>query len=232
MRIDDTQARPAAQRGRLGEVALRLRVGGVLAFLLILGLAFSLLSGQFLTPQNLSVVVANAAILAIVACAQALVLLTRNLDVSVGSIMGLAAYLTADYAAPPSRRRNRDCANGVGARPRARRHQRSDRSLWQGVAADRDTRHDVAVSRLHLHLRAWPAGDVQHAAAVDAALGRSAPGRHSGPGPAQHCRRHPGRVVPAPSPARAPALCGRLQSGRQASSTACAPSVWCCSLMR
>src|SRR5258708_915180 len=99
MRIDDTQARPAAQRGRLGEVALRLRVGGVLAFLLVLGLAFSLLSGQFLTPQNLSVVAANAAILAIVACAQALVLLTRHLDVSVRRIMGLAAYLTADYAA-------------------------------------------------------------------------------------------------------------------------------------
>src|SRR5438270_587921 len=93
MRIDERKA------GRLGEVALRLRVSGVLAFLLILGLGFSLLSGQFLTPQNLSVVASNAAILAIVACAQAMVLLTRNLDVSVGSIMGLAAYLTADYAA-------------------------------------------------------------------------------------------------------------------------------------
>jgi rhamnose transport system permease protein len=86
-------------RARLGEIALRLRVSGVLAFLVILCLGFSLFSGRFLTAQNLSVIASNAAILAIVACAQALVLLTRNLDVSVGSIMGVAAYLTADFAA-------------------------------------------------------------------------------------------------------------------------------------
>ena len=47
-----------------------------------------LFSGRFLTAQNLSVIASNAAILAIVACAQALVLLTRNLDVSVGFDQG------------------------------------------------------------------------------------------------------------------------------------------------
>jgi rhamnose transport system permease protein len=82
-----------------GGSVLRFRVTGVLAFIVILGVTFSLLSPQFLTWQNLSVVASNAAILAIVAVAQAIVLLTRNLDVSVGSIMGLAAYVSADYAA-------------------------------------------------------------------------------------------------------------------------------------
>ncbi|MBV8816774.1 MAG: ABC transporter permease, partial [Acidobacteriaceae bacterium] len=57
------------------------------------------LSPRFLTVQNASVIASNAAILAIVASAQAIVLLTRNVDVSVGSIMGFAAYLTSDYAA-------------------------------------------------------------------------------------------------------------------------------------
>ena len=52
-----------------------------------------------MTPGNLSAIISNAAILAIVAAAQAVVLITRNLDVSVGSIMGFAAYLTADFAA-------------------------------------------------------------------------------------------------------------------------------------
>ena len=75
----------------------------MLAFLVLLGVVFSLLSPQFLTAQNLSAIVSNAAILAIVAAAQAVVLITRNLDVSVGSIMGFAAYLTADFAAQPSR---------------------------------------------------------------------------------------------------------------------------------
>ncbi len=91
---------PADVRQRsLGQVALRLRVSGVVVFLLMLGAAFSLLTPLFLTGQNLGAIVSNAAILAIVAAGQAVVLFTRNLDVSVGSIMGLAAYLTADFAA-------------------------------------------------------------------------------------------------------------------------------------
>lgn len=89
----------AAPRRSIADLALRLRLSGVIVFLLLLCLAFSLLTQQFLSWQNLGVIAANAAILAIVAAAQSVVLLTRNLDVSVGSIMGFAAYLTADYAA-------------------------------------------------------------------------------------------------------------------------------------
>src|ERR1700693_377657 len=87
-----------AQKG-FGQFALKFRVSGVAGFLLLLGLAFTLLRPQFITPGNLSAIISNAAILAIVAAAQAVVLITRNLDVSVGSIMGFSAYLTADFAA-------------------------------------------------------------------------------------------------------------------------------------
>lgn len=97
--MSSTEALAPDRRWNVGGLALRLRVSGVLAFLLVLGAVFSLLTPQFATLQNLSVIASNAAILAIVAAAQALVLLTRNLDVSVGAIMGFAAYLTADYAA-------------------------------------------------------------------------------------------------------------------------------------
>ena len=99
MRPPEQDASAAVPRHRLGEVALRLRVSGVLAFIVILGAVFAMLSPRFLTAQNLSVIASNASILAIVAAAQAVVLLTRNLDVSVGSIMGFSAYITADYAA-------------------------------------------------------------------------------------------------------------------------------------
>jgi rhamnose transport system permease protein len=87
------------QRSTFGQFALRLRVSGVLAFLFILCLIFSLLTHRFSTAQNVSAIVSNSAILGIVAAAQAIVLLTRNVDISVGSMMGLTAYLTADYAA-------------------------------------------------------------------------------------------------------------------------------------
>ena len=85
-------------RRSFSEFALRLRVSGVLAFLFIIGVVFSLLTPQFFTVQNASAIASNAAILSIVAAAQAIVLLTRNVDVSVGSMMGFTAYLTADYA--------------------------------------------------------------------------------------------------------------------------------------
>jgi len=90
---------PAARPRSLMQVALRLREAGVLVFLVVLGTVFALLNDRFLTLQNLITVASAASILAIAACAQAIVLFTRNLDVSVGSMMGMVAYLTADYAA-------------------------------------------------------------------------------------------------------------------------------------
>jgi rhamnose transport system ATP-binding protein len=95
---DGVHADGEARKG-LSQFALTFRVSGVVAFLLLLGLAFTLLRPQFIAPGNLSAIISNAAILAIVAAAQAVVLITRNLDVSVGSIMGFSAYLTADFAA-------------------------------------------------------------------------------------------------------------------------------------
>jgi rhamnose transport system permease protein len=96
----DIGALPAASAQRsLGQFALRFRMSGVLAFLILLCACFAVLRPQFLTPENLSAILSNAAILMIVAAAQAVILITRNLDVSVGSIMGFAAYLTADFAA-------------------------------------------------------------------------------------------------------------------------------------
>ena len=99
MSADSAIVPVAAPQRSFGQLALKLRVSGVLAFLVILGVVFSLLSPQFLTGQNFGAIVSNAAILSIVAAAQGVVLITRNLDVSVGSIMGFAAYVTADFAA-------------------------------------------------------------------------------------------------------------------------------------
>jgi rhamnose transport system permease protein len=83
----------------LARNALRLRVVSVFAAFLAVLVVFSLSSPNFLTLQNLKVIAFNAALLTIVACAEALVVITRNLDVSVGSIIGLAGYVSAQFAA-------------------------------------------------------------------------------------------------------------------------------------
>jgi rhamnose transport system permease protein len=87
------------QSSRRAALALRVRVLGVTMFMLLLAAVFAITTERFLTIDNLLVVAFNAAILAIVAVAASIVLITRNLDLSVGSVMGLAGYLWADASA-------------------------------------------------------------------------------------------------------------------------------------
>jgi rhamnose transport system permease protein len=93
------EARSQLRSTRRAELALRVRVLGVSVFMLILAVIFTIANARFMTVDNLLVVAFNAAILATVAVAVSIVLITRNLDLSVGSVMGLAGYLWADASA-------------------------------------------------------------------------------------------------------------------------------------
>lgn len=81
-----------------GAAALRIRFFGVVLFLVLLIVAFSILSPRFFTFDNGRSILFSAAILMIAAAGQTLVVLTGNLDLSVGSIMGLCAYVIYDLA--------------------------------------------------------------------------------------------------------------------------------------
>ena len=66
---------------------------GVLLLLIVLVLAgFSLIIENYLSARLFNRVSASVAILAILAIGQTLVVLTRNIDLSVGSIVGFTAY--------------------------------------------------------------------------------------------------------------------------------------------
>ena len=75
-----------------------MRFLGVVVFLVILIVVFSILSPDFFSLSNGRSVLFTAAILAIAAAGQSIVVLTGNLDLSVGSIMGLTAYVVFDLA--------------------------------------------------------------------------------------------------------------------------------------
>lgn len=79
-----------------GSAALKVRFLGVVVFLLLLIAAFSLLSPKFMSFDNGRSILFTAAILAIAAAGQTIVVLTGNLDLSVGSIMGLTGYVVYD----------------------------------------------------------------------------------------------------------------------------------------
>lgn len=79
-----------------GAAALRVRFLGVLVFLILLIVAFAALNSRFFSLDNGTSILYSAAILMIAAAGQTLVVLTGNLDLSVGSIMGLSAYVIYD----------------------------------------------------------------------------------------------------------------------------------------
>jgi len=81
-----------------GAAALRIRFMGVLAFQLLLMVMFTALVPRFIGWNNVQSILFTAAILAMAAVGQSLVVITWNLDLSVGSIMGLSAYVVYDLA--------------------------------------------------------------------------------------------------------------------------------------
>jgi rhamnose transport system permease protein len=81
-----------------GAAALRVRFIGVIVFQVLLVAVFTALAPRFFTWDNAQSILFTAAILAIAAAGQTLVVLTGNLDLSVGSIMGLSAYVVFDIA--------------------------------------------------------------------------------------------------------------------------------------
>ncbi|MEV4736276.1 MULTISPECIES: ABC transporter permease [unclassified Microbacterium] len=82
-----------ARRSPIGAV-LRRRETPVAAALVVLVLVTYAANPLFLSPQGVKDLLLNATIMIILAVGQAMVIFTRNVDLSVGSILGLVAFLT------------------------------------------------------------------------------------------------------------------------------------------
>lgn len=76
-------------------VMARVREVGISVFILILVIAVSLRSPGFLTASNFRDILMNISILVIVSLAQTMVILTKNIDLSVGSMIGLTAMMVS-----------------------------------------------------------------------------------------------------------------------------------------
>ena len=181
------------------------------AIMVVLGALVSLAAPQFLTIDNISQVAVLASIVAVAAVGEALVVITRNVDLSVEAMMGLVAYCVAvslenhmfDAAGrDPVRDRHR-------ARPRD--DQRVHRHGPAGPGDRRDAGHAQHLPRRRLPDRRQPPGAL---AGPAAGLHRRRPRRHP-----RHpdLRRHRGRRrrhrvgPPALDQVRAPVLRRRQQ---------------------
>jgi rhamnose transport system permease protein len=88
---------PEARSRRGAALAQRLvvvRELGILAALLLLIGVTLIANPHFLSGQNVRDLMLSAAVLVVLAAGQTMVIITRNVDLSVGSVLGLSAYAT------------------------------------------------------------------------------------------------------------------------------------------
>jgi rhamnose transport system permease protein len=94
-----TTARPLAESAnarRLVDLVFRLREFGIVAVLALLVLVTAAIEPRFLNLSNIQFILVDATIFALLALGETMVVLTRNVDLSIGSVLGLCAFLSAD----------------------------------------------------------------------------------------------------------------------------------------
>jgi rhamnose transport system permease protein len=97
--VSTAEAVAGAQRARahsVAEAVVRFReLGIVLALVLVVG-GTAIDNHLFLSATSLQQLLSGASIIALLAIGETLVIVTRNVDLSIGSVLGLSAYLVGD----------------------------------------------------------------------------------------------------------------------------------------
>jgi rhamnose transport system permease protein len=99
--LDELPVAPSAvqeeeRARRLVDLVFRIRELGIVVVLLVLVAVTSSLQSRFLSTQELKFVLGDTVIFALLALGQTMVVITRNVDLSIGSVLGLSAFLSAD----------------------------------------------------------------------------------------------------------------------------------------
>ena len=85
---------PAARSHHLAELLLRFRELGILLALALVVVAATIDNPHFLSATNVQQILSAASIIALLAIGETIVIITRNVDLSVGSVLGISAYAT------------------------------------------------------------------------------------------------------------------------------------------
>ena len=93
------QQRPDEPARRTGSAALaervfRIRESGIVVVLAVFVLITSLVQHRFLNSANIQFVLIDTTVFALLALGETMVVISRNVDLSIGSVVGLSAYLS------------------------------------------------------------------------------------------------------------------------------------------
>jgi rhamnose transport system permease protein len=81
---------------RLTERVVRVREFGIIAVLIVFVLITVSIQPRFASTQEVQFILANTTVFALLALGETMVVVSRNVDLSVGSVLGLSAYLSAN----------------------------------------------------------------------------------------------------------------------------------------
>ena len=84
---------------RLVERVSRVRESGILVVLVVFVAVTTLVRHRFLDASNIQFVLVDTTVFALLSLGETMVVISRNVDLSVGSVVGLSAYLSADLFA-------------------------------------------------------------------------------------------------------------------------------------
>jgi rhamnose transport system permease protein len=90
------RAPAAVSSSRLAERAFRFRESGIIAVLALFVLITALIQPRFVSSSNIQFVLVDTSVYALVALGETVVILTRNVDLSVQSVLAISAYLSAN----------------------------------------------------------------------------------------------------------------------------------------
>ena len=94
-RREPAGAPPGSGSRRLTERVFRIREFGIIAVLLVFVVITTSIEPSFLNQQNLQFLLINTTVYALLALGETMVVVSRNVDLSIGSILGLSAYVSA-----------------------------------------------------------------------------------------------------------------------------------------
>ena len=80
---------------RLTERVFRARESGIVAVLVLFVAVTAAIQPRFLDSSNIQFVLVNTTVFALLALGETMVVVSRNVDLSVGSVLGLSAYVSA-----------------------------------------------------------------------------------------------------------------------------------------
>jgi rhamnose transport system permease protein len=93
-------AAPGSGSRRLTERVFRIRESGIIAVFLVFVGVTTAIHPDFLNQTNIQFLLVNTVVYALLALGETMVVISRNVDLSIGSVLGLSAYVSAGLFKP------------------------------------------------------------------------------------------------------------------------------------